>query len=182
VSLNSVKLGRNELCPCDSGKKYKKCCLLNLRYEDNEETPQDRAATLLGRKRLSKKLKHNNIIPSSPIDSMPKISGAILELAKDMLDFAKNKSERKMAITTACVAWNIAVLATDEDSLDRELHHFFATCVEDEQAQEEFTGLILSMVVKKKLLFPDDVRQVVDFEIVDTKTFFSVSVAAMLPT
>ncbi len=24
---NSPKIGRNELCPCDSGKKYKKCCL-----------------------------------------------------------------------------------------------------------------------------------------------------------
>lgn len=22
-----MKLGRNELCPCGSGKKYKKCCL-----------------------------------------------------------------------------------------------------------------------------------------------------------
>ena len=21
-----VKIGRNELCPCESGKKYKKCC------------------------------------------------------------------------------------------------------------------------------------------------------------
>lgn len=22
------KIGRNELCPCGSGKKYKKCCLM----------------------------------------------------------------------------------------------------------------------------------------------------------
>ena len=22
------KIGRNELCPCGSGKKYKKCCLI----------------------------------------------------------------------------------------------------------------------------------------------------------
>ncbi len=26
---HSKKVGRNELCPCGSGKKYKKCCLLN---------------------------------------------------------------------------------------------------------------------------------------------------------
>ncbi|MFQ5750909.1 MAG: YecA family protein [bacterium] len=25
----NVKIGRNEPCPCDSGKKYKKCCMLN---------------------------------------------------------------------------------------------------------------------------------------------------------
>jgi hypothetical protein len=24
--MKSAKIGRNELCPCDSGKKYKRCC------------------------------------------------------------------------------------------------------------------------------------------------------------
>lgn len=27
-----MKLGRNSKCPCDSGKKYKKCCLPKSRY------------------------------------------------------------------------------------------------------------------------------------------------------
>ena len=26
VVVNSIKIGRNELCLCGSGKKYKKCC------------------------------------------------------------------------------------------------------------------------------------------------------------
>ena len=26
-NLQRVKVGRNELCPCDSGKKFKRCCL-----------------------------------------------------------------------------------------------------------------------------------------------------------
>lgn len=26
IRENSVKVGRNDLCPCGSGKKYKKCC------------------------------------------------------------------------------------------------------------------------------------------------------------
>jgi hypothetical protein len=25
------KVGRNDLCPCGSGKKYKQCCLLNIK-------------------------------------------------------------------------------------------------------------------------------------------------------
>lgn len=29
IKRNSSKVGRNDLCPCGSGKKYKKCCLLN---------------------------------------------------------------------------------------------------------------------------------------------------------
>ena len=28
MKLENKKIGRNELCPCGSGKKYKKCCLL----------------------------------------------------------------------------------------------------------------------------------------------------------
>jgi len=25
--INTAKIGRNEPCPCGSGKKYKKCCI-----------------------------------------------------------------------------------------------------------------------------------------------------------
>ena len=27
VARHSGKIGRNELCPCGSGKKFKKCCI-----------------------------------------------------------------------------------------------------------------------------------------------------------
>ena len=29
VKNNSTHIGRNDLCPCGSGKKYKNCCMLN---------------------------------------------------------------------------------------------------------------------------------------------------------
>jgi len=32
------KIGRNELCPCGSGKKYKKCCLYARDKSDQEDT------------------------------------------------------------------------------------------------------------------------------------------------
>lgn len=175
MSFDSVKLGRNELCPCDSGKKYKKCCLVNPNYEGNEAIPEDRAAMLLGRKRLSDKLKSENLTLSPPIDSMPKISGCILELAQDLLEFAKNKSQRKKAVTAACVAWNIAVSVDSEDSLQNGLNDFLASTDQD---QDDFRKILLSLIMKKKLLFPDDMRLVVDFEVVDTKSYFSVNVAA----
>lgn len=180
VSFDSVKLKRNELCPCDSGKKYKKCCLINPNYEGNEEIPEDRAATLLGRKRLSDKLKSENLTLSPPIDSMPKISGCILELAQDLLEFTKNKSQRKKAVTAACVAWNIAVAADNDDSLQHGLNDFLASTAQDQQDQDDFRKILSSLIMKKKLLFPDDMRLVVDFEVVDTKSYFSVNVAAML--
>lgn len=180
MSSDSVKLKRNELCPCDSGRKYKKCCLVNTRNSD-EGTAEERAINLKGRKRLLNKIQNKNIVLHQAPDSMLKISDAIIQLAKDMLDSAKNKSERKIAITAACVAWNIEALATDEDSLNNELNLFFAACVEDEQDQDGFTKIILSMIAKKKLFFPDEIRLVEDFEIVDTKNYFSVNVASRLP-
>jgi len=181
VSFDSVKLKRNELCPCDSGKKYKKCCLINPKYEGNEEIPEDRAATLLGQKRLSEKIKSRGAILSPQTDEMPKISGAILDLAKDMLDTAKNKSHRKMAILVACTAWNIDALFP-EDRHNEKINDFFKTDIDDIEVQDLFRQIILAMIEKKKLLYSDDMRVVVDFEIVDTKTYFSVNVAAMLPT
>ena len=32
-----VKIGRNDKCPCGSGKKYKNCCLSTGQYEKNHE-------------------------------------------------------------------------------------------------------------------------------------------------
>lgn len=31
------KIGRNDLCPCGSGLKYKKCCLKTGKYEESYE-------------------------------------------------------------------------------------------------------------------------------------------------
>lgn len=179
MPFDSVKLGRNELCPCDSGKKYKKCCLINPKYEGNEEIPRDRVATLLGRKRLSDKLKSENLTLSPLIDSMPKISACILELAQDLLEHTKNKSQRKKAVTAACVAWNIAVSVDSEESLQTGLNDFLASTAQDQQDQDDFRKILLSLIMKKKLLFPDDMRLIVGFEVVDTKTYFSVNVAAI---
>ncbi len=32
-----MKVGRNDPCPCGSGKKYKKCCMEKERVEEREE-------------------------------------------------------------------------------------------------------------------------------------------------
>lgn len=37
--LSLFKVGRNEPCPCGSGKKFKKCCNEPLTVEDNEQAP-----------------------------------------------------------------------------------------------------------------------------------------------
>ena len=37
------KIGRNDPCPCGSGKKYKNCCLKNGEYETHIELNKDQA-------------------------------------------------------------------------------------------------------------------------------------------
>ena len=32
--IKEYKIGRNDLCPCGSGKKYKNCCLSSGKYEN----------------------------------------------------------------------------------------------------------------------------------------------------
>ncbi len=36
-----AKIGRNERCPCGSGKKYKHCCANNPRVEKRPSTPEE---------------------------------------------------------------------------------------------------------------------------------------------
>ncbi|MGA7454642.1 MAG: SEC-C metal-binding domain-containing protein [Rhodoplanes sp.] len=38
-----AKPGRNDPCPCGSGKKYKKCCLTNDEAAENERLVAERA-------------------------------------------------------------------------------------------------------------------------------------------
>jgi ABC-type uncharacterized transport system YnjBCD substrate-binding protein len=33
--MNSNKVGRNDPCPCGSGKKFKKCCLISQRLDES---------------------------------------------------------------------------------------------------------------------------------------------------
>lgn len=44
--MTTDKIGRNDLCPCGSGKKYKQCCLLKKQKE----------ATPLGKRKFTAKV------------------------------------------------------------------------------------------------------------------------------
>ncbi|MFZ4772968.1 MAG: SEC-C metal-binding domain-containing protein [Chlamydiia bacterium] len=46
------KVGRNDLCPCGSGLKYKKCCALKTgmqKYKAEVLTSESKVSSLLGR-------------------------------------------------------------------------------------------------------------------------------------
>ena len=35
--IMNLKLGRNESCPCGSGKKFKRCCIDKINGKDDED-------------------------------------------------------------------------------------------------------------------------------------------------
>ena len=67
-SLSSVDIGRNDPCPCGSGKKYKKCCL----DKDNRwKTPEEREAIkqekIREHKEKTKRARKNNSVSLAAI-------------------------------------------------------------------------------------------------------------------
>lgn len=38
IVRKNAKIGRNEKCPCGSGKKFKNCCLSSGKYEETERS------------------------------------------------------------------------------------------------------------------------------------------------
>lgn len=65
------KIGRNDICPCGSGKKYKNCCL------STQQNLMFKPAT--GKKKFTAKL----VSPAKPIDLMERTYGAAIQAATE---------------------------------------------------------------------------------------------------
>ncbi|MCK5515996.1 MAG: SEC-C domain-containing protein [Desulfobulbaceae bacterium] len=85
------KTGRNDQCPCGSGKKLKKCCI-------NKSNDQDNASN-----------------PPPPI----KISAAILQMIEPLIKRYPGRKRITILIDLAVMAWN-ASLTTEENREDME--------------------------------------------------------------
>jgi hypothetical protein len=101
-----VKFGRNLLCSCGSGKKYKKCCLNQFIIEDGStsNSPQ-----------LLFPDTENNLLHD--FSGRPlKMSEIILEFAEEFLCDAESIEEKAFIISVACMAWNLALI---DDNTER---------------------------------------------------------------
>lgn len=87
-----MKIGRNELCPCGSGKKYKKCCLSKAKedtdklidpftYHDNYIHTKKVKATRINKKLLNIHDNKKNLSIKSIIDDYLEIMNYILDYA-----------------------------------------------------------------------------------------------------
>lgn len=165
---SAIKVGRNQQCPCGSQKKFKHCCL-------NNDSNSGHEISVVSTDLIEKWRDKDFIIDeSSPI----KMSEVILNLAQPLLEGARTKSERKVAIDVTCMAWNLAIVS-ENSSFEVELETLFAHMeIKNEGEKREITEAIVDIIKDKKYLYPSIKRLIIDYEIIDSKNEFTLNIAS----
>jgi hypothetical protein len=176
MSASQSKIGRNDSCPCGSQKKYKKCC---LPIKDINSTELQKSEKRLGQ-RMQNRLGDDVIMLSGDQVSI-KMSEIILHLAEDLLEVAKTKPHYQFAITITCTAWNMAMLFEPEQHKEQIEKFITAFNVKDEEGKEEIRDMILSIIEKRNIYYPDIERLVMDYELLGNKGDFHLNVASTVP-
>jgi len=183
-NLNKSKVGRNDPCLCGSGKKYKKCCLLNSEeFEDEDSSDQTALLQTMG-ERVKKQYKDESIMMETSDElGLTKMSEILLEFAEELLDNAKNDQEKEGIIMMAVVAWNIAIIADeDRESVIDHIEDYLRTLgfKKNSEDKEVLAYILHTLVEKKWMEYPDIQRLIVDFEIIETKNEFRLNVASLV--
>lgn len=76
------KIGRNDSCPCGSGKKYKKCCL--NRPQNISETRSDFYADIIDYDELSNSI--NDLLKESNFEKALAVCGELLKKYPEQID------------------------------------------------------------------------------------------------
>ena len=131
----SFKIGRNELCPCGSGKKFKKCCINN--YNRMDAVPDDGI----------------------------KMSAIILEMINEPLEIANDKSEMEWLIGLACTIWNMMIVpGTTVTVIVNFLLEHMDTSIGNSLPAELFS-LISNMLELKQTKYPNVNKAILDYTI-----------------
>jgi len=163
-----AKIGRNSLCPCGSGKKYKKCCLKQENHIKNfAEKIKKRYPEL-----------SKNFIQAK--DHHIKMSEIIIDLADELLEVAESMKDKKGAITITIIAWNLSLL--DEETCNQELLTMSKTnAIKNYDGHKEMVALLKSLINKKNVEYPDINRFIVDYEFIKlNKDDFHLNVVSVI--
>src|ERR1700760_2874304 len=87
-----AKIGRNDLCPCNSGKKYKKCCLASDEAAARSARPAQQAVVPTRRPSLASYFQHDER------DELTEASNAVVDMVQaDNLDAAEQAAHDLLA-------------------------------------------------------------------------------------
>jgi hypothetical protein len=178
--VGQIKPGRNDACPCGSGNKYKRCCLSSGRQFTQEKPLIDPKTIQNSMHRLKTRVQDNMggtcVMHDGELGI--KMSEVILDLADDLLEHAKTKSEYHSAISITCIAWNLAVMDSSEyeAALERGLKK-----IDDPVHQDDTLQIIDAIIKKKNRLHPNIKRVILDYELVGNKNNFHLNVVSNVP-
>lgn len=113
-------------------------------------------------------------------EGMMKMSDAISEIMAPFMEFADTLESFKKLVVTACIAWNAANTSPPlrEVKIRKAANAFTGMTFRDRQ---DFKAIIKELIRRKKLLYPDDKRLVVNYEVYEKKRDFHFQVAYMIP-
>jgi hypothetical protein len=153
-----VKFGRNLLCPCGSGKKYKKCCLNQFITEDGSTSNSGQMLIPYAENNLFHEFSGRPL----------KMSEIMLEFAEEFLCNAESIEEKVFIISVACMAWNLALI---EGSAER-AYQMKKTIKKFKMNKSDALELkdFLSYFIDNKLeVYPDINKFIVDYYLNDSK-------------
>jgi hypothetical protein len=172
-----AKLGRNDLCLCGSGKKYKKCCLNNQAIERE---------SFLKQKSIHKLKKRNAAIKPIFIDTeklgVSKMSEIILEYAEELLKPASTSEGMQRAIFLAISAWNLSLIS--ENNRTKAIDMFICDVIKIEKKSkewEEIQNVVYALIEKRVTDYPEVDRFIFDYEFIQlSKNDFHLNVISSL--
>jgi|GEM_PF-1435665 len=145
-----ARIGRNQPCPCGSGKKYKKCC-----YEKNNI-----GQTLLANG-FGKNLPKDAVITTKTQNE--KMSEVLLDFAEPLIDKCKDDKAFYNALQICAIAWNSSFLSPEERN--KLIDESFNKYINDNEDREIAKEILSKMLERKQKKFPDIKRMIMDFQI-----------------
>jgi hypothetical protein len=142
--VRGQKIGRNDPCPCRSGKKYKKCCLGRA-----AAGPRIVASPGVSREQLALADDHFR-----EKDAGRGPAQQFLDFAQPLLDSTDgSKAETQRALTLAQFLWNVAV-TRDSEKREAMLEDLLRDITPDTE-RERFAGTARDMLQRHRVMFPE---------------------------
>ncbi|WP_440994713.1 YecA family protein [Cysteiniphilum litorale] len=176
-NIKKVKVGRNDKCPCGSGKKYKHCCYSNSNLSNKRQNRILSAQMNEIEKRLDGNVKY--------AQSEIKMSEVISEFAAEVQEKHGNDVNTAKNIELAIFCWNASMILSKTKTKEEELEQLeilYDTISDHGISEPDFFEILEYYRKRKADLFPDIDRMIVDYEIEqDVNGDVSFSVASIIP-
>ena len=105
-----------------------------------------------------------------------KMSEVLQAFVEPHLSFAVNKEQRQKLFAIAILAWNLALLPEERQQQAMEEAITQMSLGKDRQAQQDVREILEELTERKRKVFPNNRRHIIDFDIRETRDDFHLSV------